>query len=71
LTEIEKIYLQFADRFEREFISQGIEENRNIETTLDIGWELLSELPESEFSRIDPTIIEKYNPKHGIRDVNS
>jgi len=71
LTEIEKLYLQFADRFEREFISQGIEENRNIETTLDIGWELLSELPESEFSRIDPTIIEKYNPKHGIRDVNS
>jgi V/A-type H+-transporting ATPase subunit B len=71
LTDVEKLYLQFVDRFEREFISQGTEENRDIETTLDIGWELLSELPESEFSRIDPAIIEKYNPKHSIKDVNS
>ena len=71
LTAVEKLYLRFADRFEREFISQGTEENRAIETTLDIGWELLSELPESEFSRIDPSIIEKYHPKHRIKDVNS
>ena len=71
LTDAEKLYLQFADRFEREFISQGTEENRDIEKTLDIGWELLSELPESEFSRIDPAIIEKYHPKHRIKDVNS
>ena len=71
LTDVEKLYLQFADRFEREFISQGTEENRDIEKTLDIGWELLSELPESEFSRIDPAIIEKYHPKHRIKDVNS
>ena len=71
LTDVEKLYLRFADRFEREFISQGTEENRAIETTLDIGWELLSELPESEFSRIDPSIIEKYHPKHRIKDVNS
>jgi len=71
LTDVEKLYLRFADRFEREFISQGTEENRDIEKTLDIGWELLSELPESEFSRIDPAIIEKYHPKHRIKDVNS
>ena len=71
LTDVEKLYLRFADRFEREFITQGTEENRDIETTLDIGWELLSELPESEFSRIDPAIIEKYHPKHQIKDVNS
>lgn len=70
LTDVEKLYLQFADRFEKEFISQGTEENRDIETTLDIGWELLSELPETEFSRIDPAIIEKYHPKHRIKDVN-
>lgn len=69
LTEVEKLYLRFADRFEREFISQGKEENRSIETTLDIGWELLSELPESEFSRIDPGIIEKYHPKYRITEV--
>jgi len=69
LTDVEKLYLRFADRFEREFISQGKEENRSIETTLDIGWELLSELPESEFSRIDPGIIEKYHPKYRITEV--
>ena len=70
LTAVEKLYLQFADRFEKEFISQGTDENRDIDETLDIGWELLSALPESEFSRIDPAIIEKYHPKHRIKDVN-
>lgn len=71
LTDVEKLYLQFADRFEKEFITQGKEENRDIETTLDVGWELLSDLPESEFSRIDPTIIEKYHPKHRNKEGNS
>jgi V/A-type H+-transporting ATPase subunit B len=71
LTDVEKLYLRFADRFEREFISQGTEENRDIEATLDVGWDLLSELPASEFSRIDPSIIEKYHPKHRIKDVSS
>ncbi len=70
LTEVEKLYLQFADRFEREFISQGTDEDRDIEKTLDVGWELLSALPESEFTRIDPAIIEKYHPKHRIKDVD-
>ena len=70
LTDVEKLYLRFADRFEREFITQGTEENRTIEATLNVGWDLLSELPESEFSRIDPSIIKKYNPKQQIRDVN-
>jgi len=71
LTEIEKLYLKFADRFEREFVTQRSDENRDIENTLDIGWELLSALPETEFSRIDPKIIEKYHPKHRIKDVNN
>jgi len=68
LTEVEKLYLEFADRFEKEFISQGSTENRDIERTLDVGWELLSILPVSEFSRIDPTIIEKYHPKHRVEE---
>ena len=71
LTDVEKLYLRFADRFERVFISQGEEENRDIETTLEIGWELLSELPESEFSRIDPAVIEKYHPKHRNKEGTS
>ena len=70
LTEVEKLYLQFADQFEREFVTQGSGEDRDIEKTLDVGWELLSALPETEFSRIDPAIIEKYHPKHRIKDVN-
>jgi V/A-type H+-transporting ATPase subunit B len=70
LTEVEKLYLEFADRFEREFITQGSNENRDIENTLNIGWELLSTLPETEFSRIDPALIGKYHPKHRVKDVN-
>jgi len=71
LTKVEKLYMQFADQFEHEFIVQGPEENRDIETTLELGWELLSELPESEFSRIDPEIIKKYNPKRKTEDVTT
>ena len=71
LTDVEKLYLQFADEFEKQFITQGIEENRNIEQTLEIGWELLSKLPESELTRIDPKIIEEYHPKHRKTDVNN
>ena len=69
LTSVDKLYLQFADRFEREFISQGVNEDRDIETTLDLGWELLSKLPESEFARIDPSIIRKYHPKYRLKKV--
>ena len=69
LTDVEKLYLQLADRFEKEFITQGIEENRDIEKTLDVGWEILSDLPDSEYSRIDPTIIEKYHPKTRSKDA--
>lgn len=51
------------ERFEREFISQEFNENRDIEDTLNIGWKLLSILPESELTRIEPSIIKKYHPK--------
>jgi V/A-type H+-transporting ATPase subunit B len=71
LTTVDKLYLQFADRFEREFISQDMNEDRDIETTLDLGWELLSILPESEFARIDPDIIKKYHPKHRFSNAGN
>lgn len=64
LTSVDKLYLKLADRFEKEFIGQGVDENRDIEKTLDIGWELLSILPESEYARIDPDIIKKFHPKY-------
>jgi V/A-type H+-transporting ATPase subunit B len=60
LTDRDRNYLEFADRFEREFINQSKDENRAIEFTLDLGWELLRMLPKSEMKRIDPKFIFKY-----------
>ena len=60
LTDRDRRYLDFADRFEREFVNQGRNEDRSIETTLDLGWELLRALPTSELKRVDPKFIEKY-----------
>src|SRR5674476_1134367 len=63
LTELDKKYLQFADEFERRFISQG-DEDRDIETTFGIGWDILSMLPEEELKRIKLDYIQKYHPVH-------
>ena len=60
LSEIDRKFLKIANNFERKFVNQGIDENRSIEQTLNIGWELLSELPESEIKRIKPEFIAKY-----------
>ena len=60
LTDRDRRYLDFADRFEKEFVNQGRYEDRSIETTLDLGWELLRHLPTSELKRIDPKFIGKY-----------
>lgn len=59
LTETDRKYLKFADEFEEVFIGQGTE-NRTIERTLEIGWELLSMLPKSDLKRIKREFIEKY-----------
>jgi V/A-type H+-transporting ATPase subunit B len=64
LSSRDKIYLRFADIFERRFVTQGVYENREIEETLDLGWELLATLPESELKRIDPETIKVYHPKY-------
>ena len=63
LSDLDKIYLHFAQQFEDRFISQGENENRTIETTLKIAWELLSLLPREELKRIKPEMIEKYADK--------
>jgi V/A-type H+-transporting ATPase subunit B len=60
LSERDNVYLDFADRFEMEFIQQGYENSRTIEETLDVGWNLLSMLPKTELNRIDESYIEKY-----------
>jgi len=64
LSEVDRKYLLFAEAFERKFIAQGVNENRSIETTLDIGWEVLSILPESEISLIRSEYIKKYHPNY-------
>ena len=60
LSERDNKYLDFAEAFESEFIDQGFKTNRSLESTLDIGWELLSELPKAELNRIDEEFIENY-----------
>jgi V/A-type H+-transporting ATPase subunit B len=60
---IDRIFLEFSDEFERRFINQGVDENRSIEETLDIGWELLSLLPRTELKRVSQENIDKYMPK--------
>ncbi|MEL7623220.1 MAG: V-type ATP synthase subunit B [Clostridiales bacterium] len=62
LTDVDKKYAQFAEAFERRYVSQGYDTNRSIEETLDLGWELLTILPKNELKRIKPEIIEKYWP---------
>ncbi|WP_396610858.1 ATP synthase subunit B [Haloferax sp. S1W] len=60
LSERDNKYLDFAERFEDEFVDQGFDTNRTIDETLDIGWDLLSMLPKSELNRIDEDLIEDY-----------
>ena len=63
LSPTDLIYAKFADEFEKRYVSQGFDENRSIEETLDLGWELLSMLPVGELKRIKEEHIEKYLPK--------
>jgi V/A-type H+-transporting ATPase subunit B len=60
LSERDNRFLDFADRFEEEFVQQGHDTDRDIDQTLSIGWELLSTLPESELNRIGEEYIEEY-----------
>ncbi|MCH5164638.1 MAG: V-type ATP synthase subunit B, partial [Clostridiales bacterium] len=63
LTVVDRQYALFADLFEKKYVSQGFETNRNIEETLNIGWELLKVLPRSELKRIKDKYIDKYLSK--------
>lgn len=64
LSERDRHFLDFADAFEDKFVRQGTDEDRDIETTLDIAWELVAELPINQLSRIDRKYIEKYHPEY-------
>ena len=60
LTDIDKLYAKFADEFEKRYVSQGYDADRDIEETLSIGWELLRILPRSELKRISDEMLDKY-----------
>lgn len=60
LSDTDKKYLEFGKQFERRFVKQGYDENRNLERTLDLMWELLKILPKSELNRVKPEYIDKY-----------
>jgi V/A-type H+-transporting ATPase subunit B len=60
LSERDNKYLDFADRFEEEFIDQGFDTNRSIDETLELGWDLLSMFPKAELNRIDEDLIEEH-----------
>lgn len=63
LGELDKMYLNFGNHFEKEFLTQGEYEDRSIEETLDIGWRTLKYLPRDELLRVKAEYIEKYLPK--------
>ncbi len=60
LSDMDKLYAKFADEFERQYISQGYNTDRDIEETLDLGWKLLGILPKSELKRIKDDMLDKY-----------
>jgi len=63
LSDIDKLYLKFSNEFEKRYISQGDYEDRDIETTFNLGWELLSMFPKAELKRIRDEFLERYYGK--------
>lgn len=66
LTDIDKLYAKFADEFEKEYVSQGYDNDRTIEETLNIGWKLLRILPRSELKRISDELLDRYYDSQAV-----
>ena len=60
LSEMDKKYIAFGKAFEDRFLKQGKNDNRSIETTLNLGWELLGMLPRTELDRVSDDLLDKY-----------
>jgi V/A-type H+-transporting ATPase subunit B len=69
LSERDQLLLEFADHFENRFVRQGHDEDRSIEDSLDLGWELLATLPEELLVRIDRDLIRKFHPKYRSKEA--
>jgi len=68
LSDRDKRLLKFAEIFEDKFVRQGRNEDRTIEDTLSLAWDLLSMFPEHELTRISPEFKKKYYPKKNKRE---
>jgi V/A-type H+-transporting ATPase subunit B len=64
LSDIDKLYLAFADKYEKEFLGQGFDVERTILESLELGWELLRPFPVTELKRINQKTIDKFHPDH-------
>ena len=60
LSPLDKLYMIFGQQFEERFVAQKFDEDRMIDTTLDLGWELLSILPREELTRVDEELVNSY-----------
>ena len=65
LSERDQRLLEFGDDFENRFVRQGRENDRHIgDDTLELGWDMISALPESALTRIDKKIMSQYHPAY-------
>ncbi len=60
LTELDRLYIKFADHFEDEFVRQSETTRRTIQETLDLGWKMMRMLPKEELKRVHPEYLKKY-----------
>lgn len=60
LTPLDLLYADFAREFEVSFINQGFDVNRDIESSLDLGWDLLGILPRTELKRVRDTFLDEF-----------
>jgi V/A-type H+-transporting ATPase subunit B len=65
LSATDRIYLKIAERFENEFVNQRPDEDRTIDQSLTIAWDILADLPDTELKRLKPEMIQKYKPQRG------
>jgi len=69
LSQTDRQYMKFGVQFEKHFISQGFDEERSIEETLDLGWALLSLLPITELDRIDEEMLKKHYDENKLTEI--
>jgi len=60
LTEVDRKYMDVGDMFEKEFLTQGLDENRNLEETLGLQWKVTSALPKNELTKVKDKFIDQY-----------